>query len=383
LTKEVKAIRKQPVQNGDVLEQLITLKALLKTKQKAQVQHQLEAALHSRATSLVSTQSFRKLFKAGYVEKFGEPESSLARPKWVELNFHSAEATECRVNKGKLMLSWADTKVSHSLKRCRVVRMGESDSQMMMHKSFSVILLMSGSVKEIVFGCKDEETMQSWVQAFSDGFKNVKMDLNRHKTVNDYSIIEVEVRKKKLGIRVKEKLQGVVLSKMKSLNWEDIDSKTQELSMTTPGGSPRGWNPCDLEVTAVNDQALFASGLTENSILSAINGQNLRGMAYYKQLEHLNSTERPYTLTFLKKIDGQKIAFPRIIQELLADGDNEVKSAAYDLVKGSKFARELDESKDKAAVIAEMLANRQRLMDVLENTASSIYFKRRLRIEDL
>merc|ERR1719320_2222402 len=220
--------------------------------------------------------------------------------------------------------------------------------------------MISGSEREVVIGCKDDEANESWLKAFNDGFKDVAMDLNRRKTVNDYTIVEIEVNKKKLGIRVKERLHGALLSRMKSLDWEDIDSKAEEVHTPAPGGSPRGWNPCDLEVTAVNDQSLVASGLTNNYILSALNGQNLRGMAYYKQLEHLTRTERPYTLTFLKKIDEQNIAFPRILEELLADGDNAVKSAAYELVKGTDFARELSKSEDKTATIAKLLSNRRR-----------------------
>jgi len=383
LSKEVQSFKKQPMQNDEIIGQLRALKELLESKQKAQVQHQLEAALHSKATSMVTSHSFRKLLKAGYIESFGLAGSELARRKWVELYFYSAETTESKIIKGKVMLSYCDDELSHCFKRCQVVRMGEIEGKMIEDKSFSVVVMIAQSERALVIGCNDDRARGSWLKAFNDGFKEAAMDLNRRKTVNDWTIIEVEVNKKKLGIRVKEKLQGAVLSRMKSLDWEDIDSKAQEVHTTTPGVSPRGWNPCDLEVTAVNDQTLFASGLTTNYILSAINGQSLRGMAYYKQLEHLNRTMRPYTLTFLKKIDNKNIAFPRILEELLAEGDNAFKSAAYELVQGSEFAIELSKSEDKATTIGKLLCNRYRLMDVLENTKSSIHFKQRLQNEKL
>jgi len=381
LSREVQSIKKHPMQNDEVTGQLRALKELLESKQKAQTQHQLEAALHSKAAFMVTSRSFRKLLKAGYIETFGLAGSKSVRRKWVELYFYSAETTESKIIKGKLILNYADNELSHCLKRCHVVRMGEIADQMNLDNSFPVVVMISGSERALVIGCNSDEARGSWLKAFNDGFKEVAMDLNRRKTVNDYAIIEVEVNKKKLGIRVKEKLQGAVLSRMKSLDWEDIDSKAQEVQ--TPGISPRGWNPCDLEVTAVNDQSLFASGLTTNYILSAINGQSLRGMAYYKQLEHLNRTMRPYTLTFLKKIDKQNVAFPRILEELLAEGDNAFKSAAYELVKGSEFEIELSKSEDKNATIGELLCNRYRLMDVLENTKSSLHFNRRLQKEKL
>jgi len=122
-----------------------------------------------------------------------------------------------------------------------------------------------------------------------------------------------------------------------------------------------------LEVTCVNDPSLFASGLTANYIVSAINGQNLRGMAYFKQVEHLNSTKRPFTLTFVKKTK-EHIAYAEMLGKLVEPGDDEVKSAFYDLINGSEFAIELGESDDQAAKIAELLDDPERLTCVLQKT---------------
>jgi len=81
LSKEVQSIRKQPMQNDEITGHLRALKELLESKQKAQVQHQLEAALHSKATTMVTSRSFRKLLKAGQIETFGLGGSSSVRRK--------------------------------------------------------------------------------------------------------------------------------------------------------------------------------------------------------------------------------------------------------------------------------------------------------------
>jgi len=206
------------------------------------------------------------------------------------------------------------------------------------------------------------------LQAFKDGFKEVELDQHKHKTVNDYTVIEVEFRKAKLGFRVEEKATEVGWSKWPTER-SVADKKTEQDTGETPRSprSPRGGNPCDLEVTAVNDKSLFASGLTQNYIVSAINGQNLRGMAYYKQVDHLNKTKKPFTLTFVKTTE-KYIAYAETLQKLVEPGDNAIKAAFYNLVNGSEFAKELDESEDKAGAIAGLLEDQERLTGVLQKT---------------
>lgn len=349
---------KQAMRSHEIIEEVSATRARLESKEQEIIRHQLIAALHSKAISMVDTESMEsitKVLKAGHIEKFGRASKSSAKPMWVELSFQSAEPTECRVNKAYLMLTYSNIKGSWLANRCRVVRLGEDNET---QSSFSAFVIMSRAEREVVFTCKDDQTRDSWVQAFQEGLKEVEMDWNKHKTVNGYTVIEVEFWKSTLGIRVEEKV-----------NKNDEETKVADLDVESKTQVVRRGNQCDLEVTAVNDESLFESGLTRNYIVSAINGQNMRGVNYFKQVEHLHNTKRPFTLTFLRKTEVNQIAHSGILGKLLAEGDNAVKAAFYDLVEGHEFAKELDESQDKAATIAELLADQSRLIAVLQNSS--------------
>jgi len=367
----------QSMQNDEIMEEVMSLKALLESKERETVQHQLEVALHSKVASMIKPIYVTKKLKAGHIEKFGRAGKSKAKPKWVELNYHSGEATERRVTKAHLMLTYSDSKSSQLVNRCKVLGLSdEGEEKAEEGTCLSVIVMMSGAERKFILTCKNDLERDSWVQAFKDGFKEVDLDLHKHKTANDYTVIEVEFRKAKLGIRVEEKETELGFgawpterSKAENKTEEEVQTPTPRSPKTprTPRTPVRGGKPCDLEVTEVKDKSLFASGLDVNYIVSAINGQNLRGMAYFKQVEHLNSTKRPFTLTFVKKT-VEHVAYAEMLSKLVEPGDNEIKSAFYNLVNGSEFAKELDESEDKAATIAKLLDDSERLTCVLQKT---------------
>merc|ERR1719204_632942 len=131
------------------------------------IQYQLEAALHSKATSMATTWCTTKLIKAGNIEKFGRKLKSRAKPKWVELIYHSAEPTECKVNQAYLILNYADTKTSEFWGRYKVVRMSDDDGKQNTDEgsSFSVIVSTSAVEKELLLTCKNDQTKNMWVQA--------------------------------------------------------------------------------------------------------------------------------------------------------------------------------------------------------------------------
>jgi len=363
LKKEVEELRqkeaeekhnKQAMRSHEIKEEVSATRARLESKEQEIIGHQLIAALHSKAISMAETESITKALKAGHVEKFGRASKSSAKPMWVELTFHSADPTECSVNKAYLMLTYSSIMGSQLVKRCRVVRLGKDNET---QSSFSAFVIMSRAEREVVFTCKDDQTRDSWVQAFQEGLKEVELDWHKHKTVNGYTVLELEFWKSTLGIRVEEKV-----------NKNDEETKLADLDVESKTQVAHG-NPCDLEVTAVNDESLFESGLTRNYIVSAINGQNMRGVNYFKQVEHLHNTKRPFTLTFLRNTEVNQIAHSGILEKLLAEGDNAVKAAFYDLVEGHEFAKELDESHDKATTIADLLADQSRLIALLQNTS--------------
>jgi len=126
--------------------------------------------------------------------------------------------------------------------------------------------------------------------------------------------------------------------------------------------------PCELIVRMINDESLRDAGLTVDCVVSAINGLKMRGLTYTKQVGLFSSTPKPFTITFIKKRFNDQTAFPGILKELVSDGDNAVKTAFYELVKGTPFGMELDKSENKAAAIAELLSNQRRLTAVLHNT---------------
>jgi len=130
--------------------------------------------------------------------------------------------------------------------------------------------------------------------------------------------------------------------------------------------------PCNLLVTNISDDDLSAAGLHVNCIVTEINGKRLCGMMYSDQLAMLQSTKKPYILTFtgqnfLKHKADTKHGYISIMKELVADGDNAVKSAFKDLVEGTPFEEELNKSQDKKATIQKLLSNQRRLMALLQN----------------
>lgn len=127
--------------------------------------------------------------------------------------------------------------------------------------------------------------------------------------------------------------------------------------------------PCELYVKRITDSDLYATGLVEKCIVVAINGIQIRGMPYDKQVGYINTTKKPYTLTFRgPKYLKKKAVAPctGILKELVTDGDNAVKSAFDDLLKGTAFRKELEECDDKVTMIGDLLSNHRKLSAVLQ-----------------
>jgi len=365
--EDTRVREEQAAQNEEIMKELSAMKALMEEKDRKLVRHQLEAALHSKATSLGTSETVTKLLKAGTIEKFDRVGKSKRRKKWVEIHIHSAKTTPQEIKKGFLMLTYADNKSAQVSNRCQIVRVNQEGLKVgenLKSKAFSIFSILSGAEKELAFVSEDEKSREEWIEACNEGFRLVDEEYSTLKTAEGDFFFDVEISKPKLGIRVQEK----VLEREST-----VDEKAAEVSIDkgtddekVEAGSKE--KPCELVVQMISEKSLLATGLTADCVISALNGTNLRGLTYSEQVGMLESTKRPFTITFLKKKSALRTAFPGILKELVADGDNAVKSAFYDLVKGTPFGIELDKSENKTAAISELLSNPRRLTALLQNT---------------
>jgi len=130
--------------------------------------------------------------------------------------------------------------------------------------------------------------------------------------------------------------------------------------------------PCELKVLKIIDEDLSAAGLEENCMLKEINGIPLVGMVYSKQIELLKTTPRPFTITFtgqkfLKKKAKLQDDYASILKELVADKENAVKKAFQELIKGTQFESDLQNSRDQIGTIKALLADERRLLALVRN----------------
>merc|ERR1719245_1977553 len=130
---------------------------------------------------------------------------------------------------------------------------------------------------------------------------------------------------------------------------------------------------CDLLIIAISDEELRSQGLIEYLTLRKINKLALEGKGFAEQVEILKTTKKPFTLTFtgpnyLKKPRVPNTAYASILKDLVAEGDNDVKSTFYDMVKGSAVEEELKAGeKAGAQPIKALISNRGRLISLLQN----------------
>jgi len=353
----------QAEQNEKMVRELSEMRKLMQQKDRALMKHQLEAALHSKATSIVTSETVTKLLKAGNMPKLkGRKLKSKSKEQWVEIYLHSAQATSDGVKKGSLMLTFADNKDARLANRCQIlqVKQEENVGAKFKGKAFSLDVFSSGEETQIVFACDDEKSMEDWIKVCNEGLAMIEEEYGSLQTESDV-FFDVEISKPKLGIRVEEKTieieSGVDEKVAEAANSDGVATDADEYEQ-----------PCELVVKMITERSLIASGLTPECVVTAINGENIRGMPYSKQIGLFESTKKPYKITFLRRKSAQRTAFPGILKELVSEGDNEVKSTFYALVKGTQFGIELDKSEDKTATITELLSNQRRLTALLQNT---------------
>jgi len=358
--KEIQEREAQAAHNDEIMKELKAIKALMEEKDRSLLKHRLEAALHSKASAMVTSETVTKLLKAGTIDKFGRAGKSKSKEKWVEIHVHCAQIMPDGIRKGCLMLTYADDKGSQISNRCqisRVMQEVENVDEKFKSQAFSVEVISSGADKELAFACEDIKEKEEWMKAITDGFETLEEEYRTLKIAESDFLFDVEITKPKLGITIRE-------------NVIETASIPDEKAAEIPAGTnDKSEKPCELVVIGVTDDGLLASGLTTGCVIKAINGNNLRGLTYSKQIGMFENTKKPYTITFIKKKSARKTAFPGILKKLVSDEDNAVKSAFYDLVAGTAFGTELEKSENKTATITELLSNQLRLKAVLQNTA--------------
>lgn len=349
--------------NDEIMKELKAIKCLMEEKDRSLLKHRLEAALHSKATAMVTSETVTKLLKAGTIDKFGRAGKTKSKEKWVEIHVHCAQITPDGISKGCLMLTYADDKGAQVSNRCqisRVMQEMENVDEKFKSQAFSVEVISSGADKELAFACEDCKDKEEWIKVINNGFDMIEEEYRTLKTAESDFLFDLEITKPKLGITIRENvIETARIPDEKAAEIPadaNIDAKDEEEK------------PCELVVIGITDDGLLASGLTTGCVIKAINGKNLRGLTYSKQVDMFESTKKPYTITFLKKRSARKTAFPGILKKLVSNEDNAVKSAFYDLVAGTAFGIELERSDDKTATITELLSNQLRLTAVLQNT---------------
>jgi len=389
--KDVMLQRQATEENQKILKELHATKTMLAEKEQALIRHQLEAALHSKANSMLDLGFVAKLLKKGTLSKYTRNRKvKSVKEKWVELELHNCQNTEDGFERGYMLLTYSDSKDSKLSNRCQVVSVdGEAADIGDKYKgrNFLVRVLVGGNAKELVFVCIDEKVRNDWVEAFKDGFIQIEEE---DKDMHEPYFLEVKFTKEKLGIYVVE-----VFLDSKEHDWEEKQMITDDIkeSKTKPNDAleeeakqvetkedvgPEAMNegtqseeeiPCELFVKRITDTDLYKSGLVPRCIVLAINGIQMRGLSYDKQVGYLNSTKKPYTLTFC----GPKYLFKKtvapctaMLKELVTDGDNKVKVAFNDLLKGTEFSKALEKCDDKVTMIGDLLSSHRKLTQLLE-----------------
>jgi len=371
-------------QNEEVMRELEAMKAAMETKNRALVRGRLEAALLSKATSLLADNSATRQFMKGQLKhhfRVGITKAKTKKDKWVELHMIEGEIEENGYKAGYVLLTYADSKDAETSKRCQILEVTMDESQKGL--IFSVLVNAEGVKKELVFACETEEERKEWVTCINDALADVKGIFDK---MHEEFTLKLEFSKEKMGIRVEESLvdnaeiDEKVQKRRNDSNDEKSASKEQEKKDVEKANASENQAvehkneelPCQLIVNNIKDQDLVAGGLVLNCAVKAINDIPLVGMVYSDQLKLLTTTPKPFTLTFtgknfLRDQAKQKHGYNSILKELVADGENSVKNAFYELVKGTPFERELQSSEDQVTTIRDLLTNQRRLMALLHN----------------
>lgn len=384
------AVDAQTAQNDKIIAELEAMKATLRAKDATLKQTQLEAALHSRVNEILATESAAKLLCEGQLEKFGKAGKTKAKNKYVEVLLQNGVKTLNGFEPGIIMLNYADSKESSTTIRGKVLEVLEVHNIPAKYKgkTFSVNCMVEGAQKELVFACRDVNTRDQWVNAFTHGFDQIEQEF---KSMNEVFSLKIEFSKKKLGIRVEEKV--LPRDEEDTPKEDNPDDAKDEVSAPAPAkddaqdaaaqeaqddDAKEPEHPCVLVVTAISDETIKKKGLCEQMQLVAINDKTFNGLVYTEQLKILQSTPKPYILSFTGpnylKVKASTNTYPEILKQLTTEDDeNPAKTAFHNIIKGTTFEKELTASEDKRATIRALLMDQQKLTSLLQSVEIKSY----------
>jgi len=390
-------------QNEQVMKELADMKRMLEQKDRALVRGQLEAALRSKATTMRSIESKTRLCMEGKLKHHhGSGFTKSRKVKHVEVLLTEGEIQTEEYKAGYVMLTYAESKGAQTAKRCQVLDVTVED-----RKENEVILELNvcaeGALKALVFSCETGDQKDEWVKCISAALSEVR---TTYAEMNEEFTIKLEFAKEKIGMRVEEKLvdkdeieydekakeaadnvdgsmrkaaREVEIEQKKASDCPEDEVKQLEqanveaiLKDEQEEEKKKQENPCELMVTKILDEDLAKAGLFEDCVLREINDTALVGMVFSDQIELLQNTPKPFTITFtgknfVKKKGAPTNAYFSILKELVSDEENAVKKAFHELVKGTPFEKELQDSVNQVATIEALLADQRRLMALLQN----------------
>jgi len=395
-------------QNEEVVKELESIKSLMAQKDEALVLHKLRAALHTKASTLMSTDAFSVKLHEGKLIKYRKAgKTKTNNERWVELYFIPGESRCTEFVEGHLMLTYAENKESQISNRGRVLKLIDEPTNVDAkggEQFFSALLRVNGQEKEMVFACCDEKEREDWVRACNEGLSRIEQEV---KAMNEKFTLKIEFTKEKLGFVVEENYiditksnvadtskvnqeQGSVSAEDKKVRedneisiedkkvrgpneeYKDLDSKMTQVEVNQEENEP----PCWLTVYQINDDELLEKGLVENCVLRAVDDWIIEGkMSYSYQINILETTKKPFVITFtgqnyMKKKTTTAPLYSSILNELTADGVNAAKSAFSTLIKGSPLEKQLADSGDNSTeIIKDVLSNQRWISTLLRNNS--------------
>jgi len=408
---------KKTKQNEEVMKELNELKEQLEKKDVALAKGRLEAALRSTATKMRAVETTTRLFFKGNLQ-LRSGFSKAKKSKWVEVFVFEPKADEFEsadeFEPGYVMLTYSDTKDSQATNRVQVLEIIPDKVNSSKLVTLSLKVSSEGTEKVLEFICENDDEKKIWRESILGALDEVQRAFERN---FEPAPLTIEFSKKRIGIRVEEraiqdngydvkssdvfispqstsfglamemmesydvKLSDTVSKNADTIPEKEVVGEANEEQMPkdhwsqTVGNQPEEL-PCELFVTKIIDEELKAKGLQENFVLRSINDIRLIGMTYTEQITLMKTTKKPYTITFIgrnfqKKKSVQKNGYVSILNELVADGDNAAKKAFQELIKGTKFESELNQSDSRADAITALLGNQRRLMALLQNLPSA------------
>jgi len=394
-------------QNEEVMRELEKMKALVETKDALLVKGRLEAALLSKATTMLAVEAKTKSCMKGTLRNMSLGRKKSKKPKWVEVHVTEGELLPNDYAPGFVTLTYSDSADSAISNRCKVIDVSyqEGKGKELM---FTLKASVQNSTKDLVFACESSEEREDWVTKLRSALAEVK---DAYDAMHELITFSITFEKEKLGFRVQENM--MVLKVQPKVSEEKVETKdegilektaneivekTEEVAEVVKDAAEEAEiaaenvvkeveaeavkeckeeeqkrePPCLLTVSDILDPSLFDLGLKPGVELRSLNNITLPGKGYGEQLQLLQNTPKPFDITFAtkgfkKSAADQEHGYTSILKELVDEEENSVKNTFNDLIRGTPFEDELKATDDKTACITALLSNQRRLLALIRN----------------